>query len=290
MIVVGPTASGKTELSLELARKLDGEVVSADSVQIYRYFDIGSGKPSAEERGDIPYHLIDCIEPDEPMDAARFAELASQKLSEIVARGRRPIVAGGTFLWVRALIYGLSPAPPADPALRAEHKLRAERDGRAALHQELARVDPESAARLKENDLVRVSRALEIFQLTGVPLSQWHAGHGFRTPRFAARLIGVRRERDELDGRIRARIEAMLDQGWLDEVSDLLARGFGETRAMASVGYNQVAAALQSGGPIDRATLVDSVFRATRVFARRQRTWLRDQDVLWVEHADQALA
>ena len=148
----------------------------------------------------------------------------------------------------------------------------------------------ESAARLKENDLVRVSRALEIFQLTGVPLSQWHAGHGFRTPRFAARLIGVRRERDELDGRIRARIEAMLDQGWLDEVSDLLARGFGETRAMASVGYNQVAAALQSGGPIDRATLVDSVFRATRVFARRQRTWLRDQDVLWVEHADQALA
>ena len=290
MIVVGPTASGKTELSLELARKLDGEVVSADSVQIYRYFDLGSGKPSAEERGDIPYHLIDCIEPDEPMDAARFAELASQKLSEIVARGRRPIVAGGTFLWVRALIYGLSPAPPADPALRAEHKLRAEREGRAALHQELARVDPESAARLKENDLVRVSRALEIFQLTGVPLSQWHAGHGFRTPRFAARLIGVRRERDELDGRIRARIEAMLDQGWLDEVSDLLARGFGETRAMASVGYNQVAAALQSGGPIDRATLVDSVFRATRVFARRQRTWLRDQDVRWVEHADQALA
>jgi tRNA dimethylallyltransferase len=290
LIVVGPTASGKTDLSLELARRLDGEVVSADSVQIYRYFDIGSGKPSAGERADVPYHLIDCVEPDEPMDAARFAELATGKLNEILARGRRPIVAGGTFLWVRALIYGLSPAPPADPELRAAHKARAEREGRGALHRELSRVDPLSAARLKENDLLRVSRALEVFELTGVPLSEWHAGHGFRTPRFPARLIGVRRERDELDGRIRTRIEAMLDQGWLDEVRGLLARGFGESRAMASVGYSQVAAALQSGAPIDRSALVDSVFRATRVFARRQRTWLRDQDIRWVEHAADALA
>lgn len=290
LIVVGPTASGKTDLSLELARRLDGEIVSADSVQIYRYFDIGSGKPTVEERGGIPYHLIDCVEPGEPMDAARFAELATQKLNEILARGRRPIVAGGTFLWVRALIYGLSPAPPADPELRAEHKARAEREGRAALHRELSRVDPVSAARLQENDLLRVSRALEIFELTGVPLSEWHRGHGFRTPRFDARLIGVRRERDELDGRIRTRIEAMLDQGWLDEVRDLLARGFGESRAMASVGYSQVAAALQNGEPIDRAALVESVFRATRVFARRQRTWLRDQDVRWVAHPDDALA
>ncbi|MDQ2646221.1 MAG: tRNA (adenosine(37)-N6)-dimethylallyltransferase MiaA [Myxococcota bacterium] len=290
LIVVGPTASGKTDLSLELARRLDGEIVSADSVQIYRYFDIGSGKPTAEERGGVPYHLIDCVEPGEPMDAARFAELATQRLNEILARGRRPIVAGGTFLWVRALIYGLSPGPPGDPELRAEHKARAEREGRAALHRELSRIDPVSAARLQENDLLRVSRALEVFELTGVPLSEWHAGHGFRTPRFQARLIGVRRERDELDGRIRTRIEAMLDQGWLDEVRDLLARGFGESRAMASVGYSQVAAALQSGEPIDRAALVESVFRATRVFARRQRTWLRDQDVRWVEHLEDALA
>jgi len=290
LIVVGPTASGKTDLSLELARKLDGEVVSADSIQIYRYFDIGSGKPTAEERAGIPYHLVDRIEPDEPMDAARFAELASDQIDEIVARGKRPIVAGGTFLWVRALIYGLSPGPPADPDLRAEHKARAEREGRAALHRELSRVDPVSAARLRENDLLRVSRALEVFELTGVPLSEWHAGHGFRTPRFAARLVGVRRERDELDARIRARIEAMLERGWLDEVRDLLARGFGETRAMASVGYSQVAALLRSGAPLDRERLVESVFRATRVFARRQRTWLRDQNVSWVERADDVLA
>jgi tRNA dimethylallyltransferase len=288
-VVVGPTASGKTELAHELARRAGGELVSADSVQIYRYFDIGSGKPSTSERALVPYHLIDCVEPEQAMDAGRFAELALSAVREITARGRRPIVVGGTFLWVRALIYGLAPAPPADPALRARHRERAAIEGRQALHDELARVDPESAARLAPNDFVRVSRALEVQELSGVPLSRWQTGHGFRAPRLAVRLIGVTREKEELDQRIQRRIEQMFELGLVDEVQALLDRGFGDTRAMQAVGYRQVAAALRAGGSIDRGGLIESIYRATRTFVRRQRTWLRDRPVEWVADAEAIL-
>ncbi|MFO7177201.1 MAG: tRNA (adenosine(37)-N6)-dimethylallyltransferase MiaA [Pseudomonadota bacterium] len=284
IVVVGPTASGKTDLAIELAERFDGEIVSADSVQIYRHFDIGSGKPSADERARVPHHLIDAAEPDAPLDAARFAELAETAIDSIRARGKRPIVCGGTFLWVRALVYGLAPAPPADPEVRARHAERAEREGRAALHAELKRVDPESAARLAPNDFVRVSRALEVYELTGVPLSRFQAEHGFRVPRRRVHLVGVRRTREELDDRIRARIERMLDAGWIDEVRSLLERGYGQTRPMGSVGYRQVARAITEDA-IDREVLATEIFRATRVFARRQRTWLRDEPVEWVENA-----
>ena len=281
-VVVGPTASGKTSLAIELCEKYDGEIVSADSVQVYRHFEIGTGKPSTAERGRARHHLIDVIEPSEPMDAARFAELAELAMSEIRARGKRPVVCGGTFLWVRALIHGLVPAPPADPDLRARHHARASDVGRSGLHEDLARVDPEAAQRLAPNDFVRVSRALEVYELTGVRMSEWQAQHGFKTQRHAARLLGVRREKEELDGRIRARCQAMLAAGWVEEARDLLARGYGGTRPFASVGYKQVALALQSAAPLDLAELELSIFRATRVFARRQRTWLRDQPIEWL--------
>jgi len=281
-VVVGPTASGKTSLAIELCEQHDGEIVSADSVQVYRHFEVGTGKPSAEERARARHHLIDVIEPSEPMDAARFAELAELAIADIRARGKRPIVCGGTFLWVRALIHGLVPAPPADPELRARHQARVAEVGRAGLHADLARVDPEAAQRLAPNDFVRVSRALEVYELTGVGMSEWQAQHGFKTSRHAARLLGMRREKDELDLRIRARCQAMLAAGWIDETRALLARGYHESRPFASVGYKQVALAVQSGGPIDQAELELSIFRATRVFARRQRTWLRDQPIEWL--------
>ena len=281
-VVVGPTASGKTSLAIELCEQHDGEIVSADSVQVYRHFEVGTGKPSAEERTRARHHLIDVIEPTEPMDAARFAELAELAIADIRARGKRPIVCGGTFLWVRALIHGLVPAPPADPKLRARHQARVEAVGRAGLHEDLARVDPEAAQRLAPNDFVRVSRALEVYELTSVRMSEWQARHGFKTSRHAARLLGVRREKDELDLRIRARCQAMLAAGWLDEARELLARGYHDSRPFASVGYKQVALALQKDGPIDHAELELSIFRATRIFARRQRTWLRDQPIEWL--------
>ncbi|MGE0323251.1 MAG: tRNA (adenosine(37)-N6)-dimethylallyltransferase MiaA [Polyangiaceae bacterium] len=288
-VVVGPTASGKTDLAVRLAEAIDGEIVSADSVQVYRYFDIGSGKPSAEERERAPHHLIDCCEPEEALDAARWAELAEAAVQDIKSRGKRPIICGGSFLFVRALIYGLAPAPPADPALRERHRAVAEAHGRQALYEELERVDPSRAAELNPNDFVRVSRALEIFELSGVPMSQWQAGHGFREVRYPARLIGVVREREQQDTLIATRIEKMFAAGWLEEVARLLERGYGDTRPMGSVGYRQLAELLGeslldelAGSPRLQETQ-EAIYRATRVFARRQRTWLREEQVEWLE-------
>ncbi len=190
-----------------------------------------------------------------------------------------PIVCGGTYLWVRALVRGLAPSPPADAAIRAEHAAFVAAEGRAALHARLAAVDPESAARLAPNDALRVSRALEVHALSGRTQSAWHAEHGFRTERHKARLYGVARERDELDRRIERRARAWLEQGWIDEVRDLLASGHAAARAMGSVGYRQIHEHLE--GRLAAADLEASIVRATRVFVRRQRTWLRDEPVIW---------
>jgi len=281
-VIVGPTASGKTKLAVELCEAHGGEIVSADSVQVYRHFDIGSGKPNADEKARARHHLVDVIEPGEPMDAARFTELAELAIAEIRSRGKRPIVCGGTFLWVRALIYGLVEAPRGDEELRARHRALCDAEGRPALHARLAEVDPTSAARLSPNDFVRVSRALEVYELSGTPLSRFHEEHGFRAPRYTARLLGVRREPAELDRRIETRARAMLAAGWIDEVRALLAAGYGATRAMNAVGYKQIVEALGGEGPLDVDALTTGIVRATRVFARRQRTWLREQPVEWV--------
>jgi tRNA dimethylallyltransferase len=282
LCIVGPTGSGKSALALRLASELHGEILSADSMQIYRGFDVGTGKPNAAERALTPHHLIDVADPLEAWDAARWADEALRVISDVRARGRVPIVCGGTFLWVRALIYGLAEAPRGDEALRARHREWAEREGRAALHARLAQVDAVSATRLAPNDFVRVSRALEVFELTGKPMSEFQAAHGFREPRLAARLVGVARERPEQDELIAARVRGMLAAGWVREVEALIAAGFGAARAMASVGYRQVGEAIAAGTVSDEAALIDAIVRATRVFARRQRTWLRDQPVEWL--------
>jgi tRNA dimethylallyltransferase len=282
LCIVGPTASGKSALALRLAEQHGGEILSADSMQIYRGFNIGTGKPSELERAQVPHHLLDVADPLETWDAARWATAAAALVADIRARGKLPIVCGGSFLWVRALIYGLVEAPRGDEALRARHRAVAETQGRAALHAELLRLDPASAARLAPNDFVRVSRALEVFELTGVPLSQAQAAHGFREQRLPARLLGVARERVEQDRLIAERVAAMLRAGWVAEVEALLAQGFGGARAMGSVGYRQVREALHTSAVGDQAALADAIVRATRVFARRQRTWLRDQPVEWL--------
>jgi tRNA dimethylallyltransferase len=283
--VVGPTASGKSELALRLCERFGGELVSADSVQVYRRFDIGSAKPSLAERQRVPHHLVDVLDPLDPLDAARFVQLGREAISAILARGKRPIVCGGTFLWMRALVYGLAEAPAADPAIRARHREEAEQHGRAHLHARLLAVDPESHARLAPNDLLRVSRALEVHELTGKPLSELQAQHGFRTPLYDVRFVGIRHERPQLAERIERRVAAMFEQGWVEEVRSLLGDGYGEARALRSVGYRQVAEALGAGGPIDRAQLAASVSQATRTFVRRQLTWLREEPVHWLDPA-----
>jgi tRNA dimethylallyltransferase len=280
LAVVGPTASGKTALATSIAERLDGEVVSADSVQIYRRFDLGSGKPTREDQARAPHHLIDALDPLDPIDAARFADLARAAIDDVKRRGKRPIVCGGTFLWVKALLFGLADAPPASEPLRARHRARAEAEGRGALHAALAAVDPVIAARLHPNDLVRVSRALEVFELTGEPMSSWQRRHGFATERLRARLVAVAVEPEELTRRIAARVDAWLAAGWIDEVRALLAGGYGEARAMGSVGYREVRRHL--GGEIARDELAMLIVRSTRIFARRQRTWLHHAAVTWL--------
>lgn len=284
LVIVGPTASGKTELAIRVAERDDGEVISADSVQVYRHFDIGSGKPSAEELARAPHHLIDSIEPYEPMDAARWAELAEAAIFDIRSRGRRPIVCGGSFLFVRALVWGLAAAPPADETIREQHRELAEREGRPALYELLKQRDPSRAEELNPNDFVRVSRALEIQELSGIPMSQWQREHGFRRQRHTARLVGVEHERSVLEERISRRVGAMLEAGWIEETRRLLQAGFADSRPMGAVGYRQVAAWLSTpdGERSSLDALHDEIYRATRIFARRQRTWLRDRELVWL--------
>lgn len=282
LVVVGPTASGKTALALELAERLSGEIVNADSVQIYRYFDIGSGKPTPDELRRAPHHLLSFVEPGEEFEARRWAKAAEEVVREVEDRGGTPILCGGTFLWIVAFLYGLADAPAGSPELRREHEAFVAKAGRAALHARLARVDPEIALRLHENDFVRVSRALEVYELTGRKLSDLQREHGFRETRYRPLFLGIEHPKDAYDERVAARVRGMFDAGFIDEVRSLIARGFLGTRAMAAVGYRQIAAALDSGLDLDEAALLLEIVKVTKVFARRQRTWLRERPIRWL--------
>ncbi len=280
LCVVGPTASGKTDLAIEVCARVDGEIISADSVQVYRGFDLGSGKPTPAERARAPHHVIDALEPLETADAMTYARLAEAAIADVRARGRVPVLCGGTFFWVRALVLGLAPAPPADEAIRARHRALVDERGRAALHDQLARVDPVSAARLHPNDTLRVSRALEVHELSGRTMSEHHAEHGFRSPRMESVMVGVTATPEELTERITRRVDGWLAEGWIDEVRALITSGYSEARAMGSVGYAEVHQHVQ--GALPREALRDAIVQSTRIFARKQRTWLKSAQVEWL--------
>jgi tRNA dimethylallyltransferase len=274
--LVGPTASGKSALGLEVAERLGGEIVSADSRQVYRGLDVGTAKPTRAERARVPHHCLDLVEPGERFDAARFRAAAGRAIGDVAARGRVPLVVGGTGLWVRVLLRGLCAAPPRVPALRATLERRAAELGTPALHAELAAVDPASAGRLAPRDAARVVRALEVALATGVPLSRWQAEHGFGERPYDALLLGLARPVAELDERIAARARAMVADGFVDEVRRLHARGV----AVDAVGYREMLACV--AGESDLETALAATVRATRRFAKRQRTWFRrEPDVVW---------
>ncbi len=281
VVIVGPTGAGKTGLSIDLARAVGGEVVSADSQQVYQGMDIGTGKATFAERAGVPHHLLDVIRPDQEMTAARFAALADAAIAEIDARGRPVIVCGGTGLYVRILLYGLFDAPPADPALRAT--LAAEPV--EALHARLASIDPVAAARILPNDARRIIRALEVHALTGIPISEHQARHDFRTlaPRYPARLVGLAPPRDELHRRIDARVEGMMAAGWLDEVRALRDAGYRPPlRSQQAIGYAELHAHLD--GALDLPAAVAQIQTNSRRYARRQLVWYRpDPTVAWCE-------
>lgn len=278
--IVGPTASGKTELAVRVAEEVGGEIVSADSIQVYRRFDIGSGKPTEEEKRRAPHHLIDVRDPLDPMDAARFVTMADEAIDAIRSKNKVPIVCGGTFLWVKALTSGLASAPPADVSIRQAHRALVSREGRNALYARLSAVDPKAAARLHPNDVVRVSRALEVFELTGETITSVQEKHAFRTRRYDAALFAVAIDPEELRTRIEKRTDAWLEAGWIDHVRALVADGFSGARAMSSVGFKEIFEALPAA--VDRDALRTKIVQHTRIFARRQRTWLNHEPVTWV--------
>jgi tRNA dimethylallyltransferase len=279
-VVAGPTASGKTALAVALARRLGGEIVNADSQQVYRGLDVGTAKPTAEERAAAPHHLLDLVDPGEGMDAARFAALADAAIADVVARGRVPIVAGGTGLYVRTLLHGVVEAPGRDPALRARLEEDAARLGRPALHARLVAVDAEAAARIRPNDLVRVVRALEI-AAGGRRPSELYAAHAFRPDRYDALLVALDPPRAELHARIDVRVEAMFAGGLLDEARALLARFPGALPGRLPIGYVEAVACVR--GELDEAEAIRRVQVAHRRYARRQVIWLRrERGVEWL--------
>ncbi|MEW5944132.1 MAG: tRNA (adenosine(37)-N6)-dimethylallyltransferase MiaA [Pseudomonadota bacterium] len=273
---MGPTASGKTGLAIELAQQLPCEIVSVDSALVYRHMDIGTAKPDAATLAAAPHALIDIIEPTQSYSAAQFREDALRLMAEITARGRIPLLAGGTMLYFKALAQGLSDLPQADPALRAELDEKAQRLGWPALHAELARLDPVTAARLKPTDAQRIQRALEVCRLAGRPMSELVGREdAVRLPYDVAAVALVPGDRAELHRRIAQRFDAMLRQGLIEEVRGLKARYplSPDMPSMRCVGYRQVWQYLD--GEYDFDTLRDKGIAATRQLAKRQLTWLR---------------
>jgi len=279
--VVGPTGTGKTELASALARALDGEIVNADSRQVYRGLDIGSAKPSPAERAALPHHLFDVVAPDAVFDCVRYRSLAVEALGGVAHRGRTAILVGGTGLYLKALRYGLFPGPPRDTALRAR-LAAAEVASPGELHRRLAGIDPAAAARLHPHDQVRLIRALEVYELSGRRLSEWQDEHRFAGEAVPMVSIGVELPRRELYERLNRRCAAMLAEGLIEEVQGLWSRGYGpELPALQSIGYREVGRYLCGECTLDEAR--DDMARATRKYAKRQLTWFRaDPTIHWL--------
>lgn len=282
VILAGPTASGKSGLALDLASGLGGEIVNADSVQVYRGFDIGSAKPSPADRSRVPHHLIDTREPDEAWTAADFVRDADAAIEAVAARGRVPFVVGGTGLYLRSLLHGLAEGPPAQPELRAALEADADRDGLGSLHDRLAGLDPVAAAAIHRNDRVRIVRALEVVLSTGVRRSDQHQNHGLREERYDAAFLVLTGPRATLHARIDARTAAMVQSGLLREVHDLLARGVPRTASpFRAIGYRHALERID--GTLREDDWQQTLARDTRHYARRQLVWFRRQrGIRWV--------
>lgn len=282
LVVLGPTASGKTALALALARRFAGEIVNCDSVAMYREFEIGTAKPTPAERAEIPHHLFDCVDPLSDITAGEYARQARPTLGEIAGRGRLPIVTGGTGLYLRALLEGLFAGPQRSEDLRAKLRARAETKGASYLHRMLRRIDAAAADRIHANDVPKVIRALEVCLTSRQPISElWREGRAPLTGFRVARL-GLNPEREALYGRINQRAEKMFGAGLIAETESLLARYGPLARPFASLGYRQALELLR--GDLDRDAAVKATQQAHRNYAKRQMTWFRrEPDVRWLD-------
>ncbi len=276
VVIVGPTAVGKSRIAVEVAKAFETEVLTADSRQVYRGMDVGTDKPASEERQAVPHRLIDLVDPDESFNAGLYRRQAIDEIERLYRDCRLPLVVGGTGLYVRTLLKGLCDAPPADPIVREALRQEAEDQGSDRLYARLVDVDPVIAARLHPRDESKVIRALEVYQLSGRRMSEFQQEHGFAERPFATVMIGLNRDRDMLYRRIEGRIDWQLAHGLIEETKRLLAQGYQrDSAAMKGLGYRQVAEHL--AGEYDAAEMVRRFKRDTRHFSKRQMTWFRKE-------------
>ena len=285
IIISGATATGKTALSIELAKKFQGEIISADALQVYKYMDIGTAKPTKEELQDIPYHLIDILLPDEPFDLYQFVKRADKLIEEISNRGKIPIVTGGTCLYIRGLIWGIAEElSPPDYELRRELEAMEKEKGEGYLHKKLLEVDPETAGRLHPRDLVRIVRALEVYYKTGIPISEIQKRHGFSSKRYDYLWIVLDADRKFLKERIYQRTKKMIERGLIEEVRSLLEMGYSlKDKPMRSIGYRHVIDYLK-GNYDTIEDLIEKITIDTYRFSNRQRRWLKKEkgELHWI--------
>jgi len=288
LVIVGATATGKTSVAIKLAKKISGEIISADSRQIYKYLTVGTAKPQGY---DIPYHLVDFLEPKEKFSAGEFVRLAEEFIEKIAARGKQPIIVGGTGLYIKTLIDGIVRLPSADEKLRQKlHKL-VETRGKKHLHMLLKKFDPASAEKIHPNNTVRIIRALEVYYLTGKPISHWHKIHSCHSEpavageesRFQFKIFGLEWQRDVLYERINNRVNWMLDNGMIEETRKLIKKGYQkDCPALQSLGYKWVLDYLEN--KIDYNKMQQLIMRDTRHYAKRQRTWFKkDKRINWIK-------
>lgn len=282
IVICGPTAVGKSRVALELAQKYNGEIVSADSQQVWKGLDIGTAKPTPVERSQVPHHLIDVVSPDENFDVSRYVTLADAAIADITKRKKTPLVVGGAGMYIRILLYGLCEAPPQDKAVRQRLMQRIEKEGLEKLYAELKKRDGKAAQKIHPNDKIRIIRALEVFEITGYPLSHFQQKHRFQKPRYEATPIGLNCDRKLLHQNIDRRVDWMIANGWVEEVRELLKFYSSDCQALQSIGYKQIVQHLKGQLPLEQT--IAEIKKQTKAFARRQLTWFRaDRNIHWVD-------
>ena len=283
VIICGPTGVGKTTVAIDLAQHFRGQIIGADSMQIYKFMDIGTAKPTAQEQARVVHHMVDFVPPDEPFDAAQYAAVARAKIIELDQRHIMPIVVGGTGLYIKVLLHGLFDEKVSDLKIRDRLKSEAGDHGVHSLYERLRRLDPESAKRVHPNDTYRILRALEVIEATGQAISEHHQKHGFFDQPFDALKIGLDLDRALLYEQINRRVDAMILAGFLDEVKDLLARGYtADLKPMQSIGYRHMVDYIENR--LSWAECIRTLKRDHRRYAKRQLTWFRaDPEIIWQE-------
>ena len=281
VILLGPTGAGKSRLAMEMAAAVGGEIISADSMQVYKYMDIGTDKPVPEEQEKVRHHLIDLVSPDQPFHAGLYRILGRKTVHQLHGEGKPTFVVGGTGLYIKTLTQGLFPSPPIDPNVRERLKREGEEKGGDFLHQRLKEVDPETASRLHPNDLFRIVRALEVFESAGVPFSLLRGEHRFGDSPYRLLKIGLKMDREKLYRRIEERVDRMIERGFLEEVRGLLEMGYGpQLKPMQGLGYKQLIRFIRK--EIEWGEAIRQIKRDTRHYAKRQWTWFQaDLEVCW---------